>query len=83
VTPRLAHLAGVLVLLIAKDEIDDNFPQCLESGLPHLADADRRRIASRYLGQATWNALCNRFDLGPLPATAKDAAAKYGWLRLS
>jgi hypothetical protein len=46
-------------LLVASEHPFDDPPRSIyDRGLPHLAAADRERVRDRYLGQATWRALC-------------------------
>lgn len=63
------------VLLITEDEGVDLTYGELRDSTPHLADAARARLLSRYLGRCTWTTLCRELEVGPLPNTSTAAKA--------
>jgi hypothetical protein len=74
---ELAKGRRTAVLLISENVVEDALSEeILEASLPHISDqADRRAVGRGYLGQTTWQRLCDALGVphAALPETKREA----------
>jgi len=77
---ELAGDRAAAVLLVTEQAVEDLPEAAVVASTPHLDDAAREVVRRRYLGQVTWQSLCDRLDVdfASLPDTRADADVPGG-----